>query len=105
MTSYDGAMAALAYVVLPVSGLVAYLLGSDQRVRFHGLQAIALGLLWPAALFVASGLSASATQIVFVAGAATWLSFVLLTAAGRDPRLPLAGARLQGLAEADPRDR
>ena len=96
-------MAALAYVALPVSGLIAYLLGSDQRVRFHGLQAIVIGLVWPAALYGASALSATATQVVFAAGSAVWLSFVLLTALGRDPRLPLTGGRLQDVAEADPR--
>lgn len=96
-------MSALAYLLLPVSGLMAYLLGSDERVRFHGLQAIALGLVWPVALYAASALSATATSVVFAAGLVVWLSFLVLTAIGRDPRLPFAGYRLERLAETDPR--
>ena len=96
-------MPALAYVLLPVSGLIAYLLGPDARVRFHGLQAIALGLAWPLGLYAASAVSATATQIVFVVGAAAWLVLLVGAAVGRDPRLPLAGRRLERAAEADPR--
>ncbi len=104
-TTYDAGMAALAYAILPVSGLVAYLLGSNRRIRFHGLQAIVLGLVWGAALYAASAVAATATQVVFAAGAAVWLLFVFLTAIGRDPRLPLAGRPLEEIAEADPRAR
>lgn len=96
-------MPALAYLVLPLSGLIAYLLGSDARIRFHGLQAIVIGLVWPVALYAASALSASATQVVFVIGGVVWVAFGLLTAGGRDPRLPVAGRALQRAAEADPR--
>lgn len=96
-------MSGLAYVALPVSGLIAYLLGSDERKRFHGLQAIALGLLWPLALYAASAASPQATRIVFLAGAAVWLLFTVLAAAGRDPRLPFLGRFLRRVAAGDPR--
>ena len=81
-------MAALAYVLLPLSGLVAYAVGTSPRVRLHGLQAIALGAAWPAALFVASWISQWATRVVFAVGALTWIVLIGLTAAGRDPGLP-----------------
>ena len=42
-------MPGLAYVLLPLSGMLAYFNGTSVRMRFHGLQAIALGALWPAA--------------------------------------------------------
>jgi uncharacterized membrane protein len=81
-------MAALAYVLLPLSGLVAYAVGTSPRIRLHGLQAIALGAAWPAALFVASWISQWVTWVVFAVGALTWISLIVLTAAGRDPGLP-----------------
>jgi uncharacterized membrane protein len=81
-------MAALAYVLLPLSGLIAYALGSSPRVRLHGLQAIVFGAAWPAALFTASLISERATQVVFGLGALTWIALLVLTAAGRDPGLP-----------------
>lgn len=96
-------MAALAYIALPVSGLIAYLLGSGERARFHGLQAIVLGLLWPLALYAASAGSPQATRIIFGLGAVVWLIFMVSSAAGRDPRLPLVGRRLRRLAATDPR--
>lgn len=97
-------MAALAYVLLPASGLAAYLLGRDRRIRFHGLQAIAFGLVWGGALYIASALSPTATRVTFAIGGAVWLVFMLLAALGRDPRLPLAGRRLELAAEGDPRE-
>lgn len=96
-------MPGLAYIALPLSGLIAYLLGSDERARFHGLQAIVLGLLWPLALYAASAASPLATGIAFALGAAVWVSFMVLTAAGRDPRLPVVGRGLRRLATTDPR--
>jgi uncharacterized membrane protein len=92
-------MAAFAYLVLPVTGLVAYLTGRDQRTRAHGLQAISIGLLWPVCLYVAALGPAVAVQIVFVIGTLVWLAFLLLTLFGRDPWLPIVGRKLVGLAE------
>lgn len=85
-------MAALSYLLLPVSGLIAFLTAADARVRFHGSQAIALGLVWPLALYAASVISTTLTQIVFALGALVWATFALAALAGRDPVLPgLAG--------------
>lgn len=95
-------MAALAYVLLPVSGLVAYVKGSSERVRAHGLQAIALGVAWPAALYAASAASPGVTQATFAAGAALWLALLVGTAAGRDPFVPGLGRALRAAASAPP---
>lgn len=84
-------MAALAYALLPVSGLIAFLTAADARVRFHGLQAIALGLIWAVALYAAAVVSALVTQLVFAAGMIVWLGFLLATWGGRDPKLPGLG--------------
>lgn len=81
-------MAALAYVLLPVSGLVAYVRGSTVRVRAHGLQAIVFGATWPAALYAAAAASPGVTQAVLVVGAALWVVLVVGSAAGRDPFVP-----------------
>lgn len=81
-------MAALAYLLLPVTGLIAFLKGPSVRVRFHGLQAVVIGSVWPVALYAASAVSARATQAVYLAGAVVWIGFFLGTLIGRDPRLP-----------------
>ncbi|MGH2694652.1 MAG: hypothetical protein ACRDJJ_07505 [Actinomycetota bacterium] len=81
-------MAALSYVLPPLSGLVAYLRGRNARVRAHGLQAVIFGALWPAALYTGSALSAATTRGVFAVGVVTWAGLVIATALGRDPLLP-----------------
>jgi len=96
--------ATLAYVLLPVSGLIAYLGGAEARTRFHGLQAIALGLLIPVALYVAALGPPVLVQVTFAAGMLVWLAFVALTALGRDPRLPFVHSSLERLAAVDVRD-
>ncbi|MDP9067649.1 MAG: hypothetical protein M3N53_04765 [Actinomycetota bacterium] len=96
-------MAALAYLLLPVSGLAAYLLGADARTRFHGLQAILIGLLWPLALYAASSMSAALTRVVFVAGVTVWLLLIVVAASGRDITLPAVGRYLERLSREDPR--
>ena len=96
-------MAALAYVLLPVSGLIAYLKGSSPRIRFHGLQAILLGLLWPLALYACAYVSPGATQACFAVGAVVWVLFAGAAAFGADPRVPLVGGSLRRAAAADPR--
>lgn len=81
-------MAALAYVLLPVTGALAFFLGSTRRVRVHGLQAIGLGVAWPAALIVCARFSVGLTQAVWLLGAALWLGLMGAAALGRDLHLP-----------------
>jgi uncharacterized membrane protein len=95
-------MAALAYVLLPVSGLIAYALGTSPRTRRHGLQAIVFGAVWPAALYAGSWISEWATRVVFVVGALIWVVLMILAAAGRDPRLPGLGVLLERAAALPP---
>ena len=95
-------MAALAYLLLPLSGMIAFFSQTEGRVRFHGAQAVTFGLAWSVALFAGSALSATLTQIVFLLGAAIWLGLIIATATGRDIRLPLVGpvcARAAGMSE------
>ena len=94
-------MAALAYALLPVSGLIAFLTAEDARVRFHGLQAIALGLVWPLLLYAAAAASERITQVVFGIGLVVWLGYLLGTLAGRDPRLPAVSGALARTAAYD----
>jgi hypothetical protein len=96
-------VAALAYVLLPLSGLAAYLSGKSARVRFHGLQAVTLGLVWPAALYGCTYLTPGATQVCAVVGAAAWLGLLGTTAFGLDPTIPVAGRYLRRAAQEDPR--
>jgi uncharacterized membrane protein len=96
-------MAALAYVILPISGLLAYFHGSSARMRFHGLQAIAIGALWPLALYGASAISRRASQAVWIAGGLVWLVFMVLAGAGIDARLPVLGRLLQRAAARSPK--
>ena len=96
-------MVALAYILLPVSGLVAYLTGRSRRVRLHGLQAIALGLVWPAALYGCTYLTPGATQICAVLGGVVWIGFLAAAALGADPLIPLLGRYLERAARDDPR--
>lgn len=97
-------MATFAYLLLPITGLVALLSGRDARTRFHGLQAISLGLLWPVALYAAALGPSVAVQAVFVAGALVWLVFLFGTALGRDPRLPGLGRLLGAVAATGTKD-
>ena len=91
-------MAALAYVLLPISGIAAFSLGSTVRVRAHGLQAIFLGLVWPLALYAGSFVGAFSTQAVFAGGAAAGVILLGGAALGRDPRIPMIGRFLWDLA-------
>ena len=96
-------MAALAYVLLPVSGLIAYLKGSSQRVRFHGLQAISLGLVWPLALYACTYAGPGITQVGWAVGALIWVTLFVATALGANPRVPGMGGALWRAAWHDPR--
>jgi uncharacterized membrane protein len=93
-------VAALAYVLLPISGLVAFLKGSTPRTRFHGLQAIVVGAVWPAALYAATWTSPVVTQVVAALGALVWVTLIVSTAAGKDVQIPFLGARLRSAAQA-----
>jgi len=94
-------VAALSYLLLPLTGLLALGLGSETRTRFHGLQAIVFGLVWALALYAGSAVSASATKVVFAVGAASWLFLFGATLAGRNPKLPGIGAVLERAAADD----
>ena len=91
-------MAALAYLLPPLSGLLVYSMDRDQRARFHGLQAVVFGFLWPAAIYAGSLAGPTGTRIVFAVGALIWVAFFGATALGRDPRLP-GGRWLRSLSE------
>ena len=97
-------MAAFAYLLLPITGLIAYLTGRDRRVRKHGLQAIFIGLAWAITMYVAALGPAAAVQAVFAAGTLVWLGFLVLALLGRDPKLPWLGRTFEGLSETGTKD-
>jgi uncharacterized membrane protein len=84
-------MAWLAYLLPPVSGFIAYSTGRSARTRFHGLQAVWIGFIFPLALYAGSWLTPSVTRIVLVLEILVWLGLVLGSAIGRDPMLPFVG--------------
>jgi uncharacterized membrane protein len=98
-------MAALAYLLPPVSGLFAYLLGSRERTRRHGLQSVGFGLLWPLSLYGAAALSPGAVQATFALGGLLWLGLLVATAAGLDLHLPGTGSWLRAGAAESPSGR
>jgi uncharacterized membrane protein len=73
---------------------VAFFFGSQPRVRFHGLQSVVIGALWPILLYGASLLSARVTQATFLLGVVVWIGSLVLAAAGRDLRFPVVGRML-----------
>ena len=81
-------MAGLAYLLPPLSGLVALLAGRTGRVRLHGIQAVVLGALWPAALYAASALTPGVTQVVFAAAVCCWLVLAVAALVGADLWFP-----------------
>lgn len=87
-------MAALAYLLLPLSGLVAFATGGDERVRFHGAQSIVFGTLWALALYAGSALSVVATLAIAVSGTLVWMILLVGTGLGRDPSFPIVGPLL-----------
>lgn len=99
---YPSPVAPLAYLAPPISGAVAFLFAVDPRVRFHGLQSVAIGASWPVILYVASIVSSIATQLVFAIGLLVWIGSFIVAAVGRDVRLPVIGpalARAAGLSD------
>ena len=91
-------MAGLAYLLLPVTGLLAYFSGRTPRLRWHGLQAIVLGALWPALLYLAAAVAESLVFPVALGGGAVWLLFLAGASIGHDPSLPWLGPKLKELA-------
>jgi uncharacterized membrane protein len=91
---YASCVAALAYLLLPLSGLIAFATGGDERVRFHGAQSIVFGTLWATALYAGSALSGEATLVVAVLGALVWVTLLVGTGLGRDPSFPIVGSLL-----------
>lgn len=94
-------MAGLAYLLLPVSGAIAYFNGQRARTRFHGIQAVILGAVWPAALWGGSRIGPDVTFALAVGGAIVWIVFMGAALLGRDLRFPFIGKALERLA-ADP---
>lgn len=85
-------MAALAYLLPPLSGMLTYFSWAGPRTKFHGAQAICFGLIWAVASFAASALSSALTQVVAAAGVLVWLLLIVTTAIGKDVRLPVVGS-------------
>jgi hypothetical protein len=88
-------MAALAYLVPPLTGLWAFSRGGDVRTRAHGFQAIVLGALWPVALYVGSWITPGATQAIFVLFAAAWLVLMVAAGFGRGLLVPAVVERVE----------
>jgi uncharacterized membrane protein len=88
-------MGALAYLIPPLSGLIAYLTAADARTRFHGLQSIVLGAVWPLLIYVGAIISPLLTRAFFVAGALVWLALLSSTVLGLDVEIPGFGKRLR----------
>ena len=93
--AYAADVAALAYVALPLTGTCVLLLARSGRARFHGAQAIIVGLVWGAALYGASQMSPAVTRAVWGIGGLVWLALLIGTALGKDPVVP----GLRGLLE------
>ncbi|HVL64077.1 MAG TPA: hypothetical protein VM573_02780 [Actinomycetota bacterium] len=96
-------MSAAAYLLPPISGLIVYLRGRDAAARFHGLQSVALGVLWPAGMWLGSFVAPLATLVLFVTGLVAWLAMLIGALFRRDVALPLLGHVLRRAAETSPR--
>ncbi len=95
-------MAALAYLFPPLSGLAAYMWGKSERTRGHGLQAVLLGALWPAALTLCSMWTPGATQVAFFTGLAVFVLLFGVTLIGRDLLIPGLSRKLRAWASESP---
>jgi uncharacterized membrane protein len=84
-------MAWLAYLLPPISGFIAYSTGRSSRTRFHGLQAVWIGFIFPLVLYAGSWITPSVTRVVFVLELLVWFGLILGSAIGRDPSLPFVG--------------
>ena len=98
-------MATLAYLFPPLTGLAVYFVADTARERFHGLQAIALGLLAALTLYGASAISSSITPFVFGLWVLMWVALIVTSLIGMDVRIPGLGRLLQRASIDDPRAR
>lgn len=98
-------VATLAYLFPPLTGLAVYFVAGSTRERFHGLQAIALGLLSAVSLYAASALSSSVTPYVFAFWVLVWIVLIAASLFGKDASVPLLGTLLRRAAGDDPRER
>jgi hypothetical protein len=92
-------VAALAYLLPPVSGGIAYFFAGTPRVRLHGVQAVLLGALWPAGLYAGAQISPGATQAVGVFMGVVWLTVTAAAALGKDLWLPGLGGLLDRVGD------
>ena len=95
-------MAALAYLFPPLSGAVAYWRARSERTRWHGLQSVVFGSVWPLLLYVAAHVYPGVTQVVWVMGAVMWIALMAGAAARKDVSLPGIGAWLRRAASHSP---
>ncbi|MDQ3645799.1 MAG: hypothetical protein M3345_02555 [Actinomycetota bacterium] len=95
-------MPAFAYLLPPLSGLVAYVMGRSRLMRFHGLQSVLFGSVWPTILYACAWITPGATQVAFLLGAITWVALAVAAARGRDAGLPVVSPVLRDLAATDP---
>ena len=94
-------MAALAYLLPPLSGLIAYLTAVQPRIRWHGLQSIALGTAWPLLVYAGAFISPVLTRVAFALGALVWIALLASTAFGANLGLPGVGGRMRVLVAYD----
>jgi uncharacterized membrane protein len=88
-------MAALAYLIPPLTGLWVFLRGDDVPTRAHGFQSIVLGFLWPLALYAGSWITPGATQLVMLFFGIAWLALLLSAGLGRGVLVPAVVERLE----------
>ena len=84
----DNVMAALAYLLGFVSGIIIYLIEKDKPdksrfVMFHAVQAIILGLVW----FIFSFVPVIGQLVVFI----TWVVMIYKAYTGEEYHLPVIG--------------
>ena len=91
-------MSVVAYLLSPVSGLIIFLVARSPRARFHGLQSVVVGTLWPVGLYIGAYITPGVTQLVAVVVIVSWVVLVSGTAVGRDPRLPWVGRSMAQIA-------
>ncbi len=84
----DNIMAALAYLLGSISGIIIYLIEKDKPdksrfVMFHAVQAIILGLVW----FILSYVPVIGQLVIFI----TWVLMMYKAYSGEEYHLPVIG--------------
>lgn len=90
---------ALSYVLTWLTGLIFLLIEKEDKfVRFHAVQAIGLGVVWIAALIVASIIGAVSGTLggllgllVWLTGIVIWLFMMFKAYQGQMVKLPIIG--------------